>query len=78
MVPHARHGHEEQTHKNGNKYNKTSGIPNSRKIWNKMRNRLWNYRYIRSLWYIQFVQSFGAHGANMVCCLQICFMVDNQ
>ena len=67
MVNHARFGHYEQHARNGRKYNKTSGIPNSSKIWNKLRNRLWTYRYIRSLWYIQFVQSFAAHGSNMVC-----------
>lgn len=65
MVDHSRHVHPEQAHKNGNKYNKKSSIPNSSKIW-AMRNRLYDRKYNLAVWNIQFIISYSQSGSNMV------------
>lgn len=63
MTHNAIHGHEQQKHWNGKRYNTKPSVRNRTKIW-KMIYRLWEWKHTRALSIIRYYKSFGPMGAN--------------
>lgn len=59
------HAHPEQRHRNKKHYNRKSGIPNSKKMWDH-RDSLFVYRKAYAYWLNRFHKSFGPQGSNVL------------